>query len=70
VLSTRQFDRDGDGKVDTQAANSYLYLTGVSARGARELDRLIDRKRNPHAGQAIYEEMPRGAATVYLLVAD
>jgi hypothetical protein len=70
VLSTHQFDRDGDGKVDTQAANSYLYLTGVTERGARELDRLIDRRRNPHAGQAVYETMPGGGTTVYLLVAD
>jgi len=70
VCSTRQFDRDGDGKADTQGANCYLYLTGVSDHGARELDRLIDRKRNPRSGRAIYDRIPDGATTVYLLISD
>jgi ribosomal protein L13E len=70
VLSTRQFDRDGDGTPDTHAANCYLYLTGVSERGARELDRLIDHRRDPRTGRAVYESMPGGQTTVYLLVAD
>jgi hypothetical protein len=70
LLSTRQFDRNGDGIADTRAANSYLYLTAVSERGAQELDWLIDRKRNPRAGRAVYERLPGGGATVYLLVAD
>jgi hypothetical protein len=70
VCSTHQFDRDGDGKPDTHAANCYLYLTGVSEHGARELDRLIDRKRNSRTGRATYDRVPGGGATVYLLISD
>jgi type II secretory pathway pseudopilin PulG len=70
VCSTHQFDRDGDGQPDTHAANCYLYLTGVSEHGARELDRLIDRKRNSRAGRATYDRVPGGGATVYLLISD
>jgi hypothetical protein len=70
IFSTRQFDRDGDGKLDTQGANCYLYLTGVTERGARELDRLIDRRRDPRGGRVIYESTPGGQETVFLLVSD
>jgi hypothetical protein len=68
--STTQFDLDGDGRADTEGANSYVVLTGVPAAAAARLDLEIDGADDPRAGRLLAAGPAGGRQTAYFFIAD